>query len=168
MDAQANAEREAEEESEHSLGDDGYDEPEPNSAERPDSLIDVIRCLADTQRQMANAMSKDGGYSGKSVANVKLLPFDGSKAITNQQYQEWRKDVYIKKDLYNIKDQQLAQLIYSQVTGEAKMRLRLLTIEDLQRPNSLSVIGKIFDKARAKTEKERADKAYATWDTINR
>ena len=141
---------------------------EPDGTTGGGSNAEILRLLAETQRQMANHMSKDNNNNNKGIANVRLLPFDGNKNITTQQYQEWKKDVYIKKDLYGIKDNQLSQLIYSQVTGEAKLRLRVMTIDDLKSPNALNVIWQIFDKVHAKTEKERADKAYEKWDNMAR
>ena len=46
--------------------------------------------------------------------------------------------------------------------------MRLLTEKDLEHPSSLQVIWRIFDRAHGKTEDERSDKAYSTWDNLAR
>ena len=132
-----------------------------------DIVAAVLRILADTQRMMLDrGASERKNY--KALANIKLEDVAGGKSGTTHQCREWKKDVRIKKKLNDITDQQLALLIYTQVTGKAKALLTVLSEEDVDAEDSLVLVWQIFDKAHEKTEDVRADVGYSTWDNAVR
>ena len=76
-------------------------------------------------------LERNGGASErknkKALANIKLEAFEGGKSVTVRQYREWEKDVRIKQRLKDVTDQQLALLIFTQVSGKANALLSVLT-----------------------------------------
>ena len=132
-----------------------------------DSTQAILRILAETQRMMLQ--NQQGGMNkARILANVRIPPFDGAEQTTARQYQEWRKNLDIVRRLNNLTDQELAMLIYTQVTNRAKQLIEVLEGSDFKDDDSLETIWNIYDDAFEKMAHERLDDVLARWETAHR
>jgi hypothetical protein len=102
------------------------------------------------------------------LATLRLDEFRSGRETTTHQYRSWRKQVLITQRLHGLSDPELALVMYTQVKGWAKQLLEILEVKDLEQPGGLAMIWSILDRAHERTEHERADDAYAAWETAHR
>ena len=89
--------------------------------------------MAETQRMMLE--QQQGGFGkARILANAKMPPFEGGEATPVRQNREWRKNVDIVRRLNHLNAEELAMLIYTQVTKRAKQPIEVLDdIDSLKR-----------------------------------
>jgi hypothetical protein len=64
--------------------------------------------------------------------------------------------------------QETALLITMSVKGHARECLELLETRDLQQDDALEMVWRLLDNAHEKLAHERADEAYANWESAHR
>ena len=74
----------------------------------------------------------------------------------------------VLQTLHSLTDCELAMVLYTQLSGEAKSLLEALEVADLQRDDSLAMIWSLLDSAHHKTQHERSEDAYAAWEKAHR
>ena len=137
------------------------------SAAAGDGIQDILRILAQTQRDLV-AGRKGEGNRRKLLANIKIDEFYGGRTVSSYAYRNWKKSVEVQQQLHQLSDQELALVIYSQVKGKAKQLLEVLTISDLLQDDALEMVWSLLDKSHEKTEHEREDDAYDRWEKAHR
>merc|ERR1711965_746951 len=125
----------------------------------------VLRVMAETQRDLLR-LQRDGGprKSRLLLSQVKLPDFDGNEKTSTKRYREWKKSLDIIQNLNQLTDQELALLIFSQVSGRAKSLIEIMEPEDLRRPDALDMIYYIYDDAFEKMDHERLDSVHQEWE----
>ena len=76
-----------------------------------DSVQDILRILAQTQRGLVAGRGAEGGGRRKLLANFKLDEFHGGRTVSSYAYRNWKKSVEIQQQLYQLSDQELALVI---------------------------------------------------------
>ena len=129
----------------------------------------VLRVMAEMQRELLR-MQRDGGGPRKSrflLSQVRIPDFDGHERTSTKRYREWRKSLEIIQNLNQLTDQELALLIFSQVTGRAKNLTEIMEPEDLRKPDALDMIYNIYDDAFEKMDHERLDGVHQEWEKLH-
>ena len=75
-----------------------------------------------------------------ALRTAQLPEFDGSVSTTTRRYREWRKGLEVLRTMNELKDTELAMLVYSQVTGRAKTLIELIEPEELKSSQALDTI----------------------------
>ena len=132
----------------------------------PKWLQSVLRMMAETHREIESRSATTKPKHG--LATLRLDEFRGGRETTTHQYRSWRKQVLITQRLHGLSDPELALVMYTQVKGRAKQLLEILEVKDLEQPGGLAMIWSILDRAHERMEHERADDAYAAWETAHR
>ena len=129
-------------------------------------LQNVLRALADTQRQLAGGKVQGGGR--RNLAKISIEDFYGGGTVTTHHYRMFNKHVSAVQKLHGLMDSELALVLYTQVKGKAKQSLEILDLEDLEKDDGLAMVWKIMDQSHEKMEHERADDAYENWESARR
>lgn len=98
--------------------------------------------LAETQQQIAlqQKRSVPPQDRGRVLEAIKLQDFDGHPNTLVRVYREWRKSVTAVQIFHNLTVRELALVLFSTLKGRTKMRIELLTLEDVEGENGLSLI----------------------------
>ena len=136
----------------------------------------ILRSLADTHKQLAQALANkatpngDGfnGVKARVLAGIKIPPFEGTQNTTTRQYKEWRKSIAVIKQLNGLEDKDVAMLLFSQLTGRAKELIEILELEDFQEGRIMEMIWQIFDNAFEKMEHQRLHEVNTVWEKAHR
>ena len=122
--------------------------------------------LAETQQELA---TKSGSAKPRTtLASLRLEELRGGREVTTHQYRAWKKQTPIIHKLHDLKDSELAFIVYSQEKGRTKQLLEILEASDLEKPTGLEMVWKILDRAHERMEHERADDAYGAWESAHR
>lgn len=132
------------------------------------TLAQTQRMLAQQNQQMHSAC-KDEEPRAKQLgfSFVKLAPFAGGN-VSDQQYRDQQKSVLITQRLYDVSDSELAMLMTTTDTDNAKDTLAILRMEDLLAPNSLKSVPSVLDKDDEKLGHERLEGAHEARDSARR
>ena len=115
-------------------------------------MYDIVRIMTETQRMCLSAAT-GGGQQNKSriLAQVKIPAFDGHEGTTVRKYKEWRRELEIVQILNRLTEEELAMLLYTQVTGRAKQLIEVLKDRDFNEQGTLQYINEICDDAFEKS-----------------
>ena len=110
------------------------DEEPQDAAASPAAMTAILKLIAETQRDMQKQrkpIGDDLNHRNRTLASVKLPEFSGGHTVSVAAYREFRKEIEIKRKLYDLSSPELTMLLYTQVAGKAKKALRLLKMNDL-------------------------------------
>ena len=116
-------------------------------------LMDVLRLMAETQRELARSHGDGRVAKTRVLAAIKLPEFDGSLNTSVRRYREWRKKLDIGMEFNDLNDAEMALLLYTSLTnkpGRPKQLIEVMSTEDLEEPGALATIYKILDEAFGK------------------
>jgi len=136
-----------------------------------DWLPGVLSMMAKTQRDLVSQKEHrqgDTGHHKKNLASVKIEEFSGEKGTSAYQYRSWKKSVEVTRRLHSLTDHELALLLFTQLKGQAKKRVDVMELTDLERPDILDVMWDILDRHYEQMHHERVDDAYNAWDSLHR
>ena len=97
---------------------------------------------ADLKDMLAGKMKKD--ERGKpALSQVKLEEFHGSRS----HYQDWKRVLQAQQALFNLKEEELAMIVFLSCHGEARMILSQLEISDMSKPGGLRKMLQLLEEA---------------------
>ena len=78
-----------------------------------------------------------------ALSQVKLEEFHGNRS----HYQDWKRVLQAQQALFNLKEEELAMIVFLSCHGEARMILSQMEIEDMSRPGGLGKILSLLEEA---------------------
>ncbi len=120
--------------------------------------------MAQTKRGL---VSRGAAKPRAALATLRFDEFRGGRETVTHQYRTWRKqaDHSALARLIGAGDG-LDRLHSGEKPGEAASEV--LEVTDLEKPGGLAMVWSIWDRARERMERERADDAYGAWESANR
>ena len=113
-------------------------------ANEQQEMKELVQALAEGQiaRRGNTAQTR-----AKILGALKVPPFNGDVTVSTYQYKQWREQIQLLMDITTADRREIAQLLFTQLSGRAKGLIRFLKPAHLQFPSALDWIWQVYDKA---------------------
>ena len=112
---------------------------------------DLSSIRTESVRELLRNGSSDGDRSRPNIGNVKLETFRGDR----NHYKDWIKIIQAQRRLHQLRDGELAVLIFLSCEGEARQVLNQLEVDDMQSEGGLGRMLRLLDDAFGSKADER-------------
>ena len=94
-------------------------------------------------KDMLAGKAKTTERNKPALSQVKLEEFHGNRS----HYQDWKRVLQAQQALFNLKEEELAMIVFLSCHGEARMILSQMEIADMSRPGGLGKILNLLEEA---------------------
>ena len=140
--------------------------PERSPRDRTGSAATLLAAASDLSsirtesvRELLRNRSSDGDRSRPNIGNVKLETFRGDR----NHYKDWIKIIQAQRRLYQLRDGELAVLIFLSCEGEARQVLNQLEVDDMQSEGGLGRMLRLLDDAFGSKADERFEERQGAY-----
>jgi hypothetical protein len=120
---------------------------------------DLSSIRTESVRELLRNRSSDGDRSRPNIGNVKLETFRGDR----NHYKDWIKIIQAQRRLYQLRDGELAVLIFLSCEGEARQVLNQLEVDDMQSEGGLGRMLRLLDDAFGSKADERFEERQGAY-----